>query len=77
MYKTCKQCLQEKSLKDFYSHPKTKDGTVNRCKECIKLGRKTEKERKMARINDLKRTKNPERIQYMKTISKRFRTENP
>jgi hypothetical protein len=34
--KTCFKCKEEKSLDDFYKHKKTKDGRVNKCKECNK-----------------------------------------
>lgn len=34
--KICKKCEIEKSLNDFYKHPKTKDGYSPECKECKK-----------------------------------------
>jgi hypothetical protein len=32
--KTCTKCNIEKSLIDFYSHPKTQDGKQSSCKKC-------------------------------------------
>lgn len=34
--KVCFKCKKEKPLKDFYAHPKMKDGHFNKCKECYK-----------------------------------------
>ena len=77
MFKDCKQCTKNKPLSDFYSHPLTKDKVTGRCKECIKSGRRSEKERTMARAHDILRAKTPKRIAYQKMITHRFRTENP
>lgn len=34
--KTCKKCLQEKSLDEFYPHPRMHDGHLNKCKDCAR-----------------------------------------
>lgn len=34
--KKCFKCKLTKDLNDFYKHPNTLDGTVNKCKECNK-----------------------------------------
>lgn len=34
--KTCFRCGAAKPLADFYTHPKMKDGRLNKCKECTK-----------------------------------------
>ena len=38
--KTCKVCLIEKPLTDFYFHKNSKDGCLARCKKCISDQRK-------------------------------------
>lgn len=34
--KECKDCKETKPVDEFYEHPLTKDGHLNRCKECHK-----------------------------------------
>lgn len=34
--KTCRFCLADKPLDDFYAHPAGKDGVMQHCKECHK-----------------------------------------
>lgn len=34
--KKCFKCFKEKPITDFYKHPKTADGTVNKCKPCFR-----------------------------------------
>ena len=34
--KKCFKCKSEKPLKDFYKHPKTADGHLNKCKICTR-----------------------------------------
>lgn len=38
--KTCKDCLQDKSLDDYYKNPAGRDGHQNRCKECSKAAKR-------------------------------------
>lgn len=75
--KQCKECLQEKELDEFYNHPATKDKKLPRCKECIKAGRRTEKEREMARIRDRERTKTEKFKIKQKRYSEKFKREQP
>lgn len=75
--KTCKNCLQEKPLEDFYSHPDTKDWRLSSCKECIKEWRRSENERIMARRRDNERSKRKDRIEYLTRNTKKFRLKNP
>ena len=64
--KICKECLIEKDLYEFYKHPQWVLWTLPRCKECIKTWRKTERERKMARVNDSKISKKLNRKKYIR-----------
>lgn len=75
--KKCKECNLEKELSEFYKHPQWVMGTLPRCKDCIKKWRKTEREREMARINDLKRSKSPKRIAYSIERTRKYRQVNP
>ena len=64
----CKQCNIFKELNDDnrYKHNEGFLWVLWRCKECIKAGRKTEYELKMARKRDAKRYKeNPQRREYI------------
>jgi hypothetical protein len=40
--KTCKNCLVEKPLDEYYTHKRTKDGKGSWCKKCL-ISRTTEK----------------------------------
>ena len=35
--KTCFKCGQSKPLNEFYAHPRCRQGTLNKCKECTKI----------------------------------------
>ncbi len=35
MKKTCKQCCQEKPIKEFYAYKAKADGLHNHCKSCM------------------------------------------
>lgn len=53
--KKCIRCGTDKDLNSFYSHPKMKDGHLNKCKECC---RTQQKERSAILINDPEWLKN-------------------
>ncbi len=62
----CKQCLREKELSEFYKHPLWFMWVLWRCKDCIKLWRKTESEKIMSRSRDRDRyINNPKRRAYI------------
>ena len=75
--KICKECLIEKDLSEFYKHPQWVLWTLPRCKECIKAWRKTERERKMARVKDSKRSKTIKRKKYAKEHHEKRIINNP
>ena len=77
MKKICKECSIEKELSFYYNHPEWFLWTLWSCKECIIKWRKTERERKMARVVDNKRSKKKERIIYSTIRCKKRREENP
>jgi ribosomal protein S27AE len=35
--KTCFKCGQSKPLNEFYAHPRCRQGTLNKCKQCTKI----------------------------------------
>lgn len=49
--KKCIRCGNDKELNDFYVHPQTRDGHLNKCKECCK---------EVADIREKKLRMNPE-----------------
>ena len=72
----CKECWTEKKLDEYYKHPEWYMWVLWRCKECIKSGRRTEKERIKARLQDKKRNKNESRLQYIKKYKAQYRNKN-
>lgn len=77
MKQHCKECRELKELTEYYKHPEWLNGVLWRCKECIKRWRRSEEERKKARVNDIKRSKDIDRIKYTTQNTKRWRMENP
>ena len=71
--KICFKCNVEKEITDFYAHPATRDGHLNKCKECAKRDVREHRENNLERIRqyDTERANNPERIlarkEYRKT----------
>jgi len=75
MKQICKECWEEKELTEFYSHPQWKNWVLWRCKECIKKGRKSSRERELARKWEKDNRIRPK--WYWTTMCKKFRQENP
>ena len=74
MEQVCKECNITKDLVEYYKHPEGRNWVLWRCKECIKTGRKSERERVMARIVDKNRMR-PEWYNYNRTVE--YRESNP
>lgn len=76
IYLKCKECWEYKELwKDNrYCHPEWFLWVLWRCKDCIKKGRRSEKEREMSRKVDLKRyyNENWKRKKWMKQWTKEY-----
>ena len=45
MKKKCIWCGMEKDISEYYSHPRTADGHLNKCKECCKKQNKDNREK--------------------------------
>lgn len=69
--KICFKCNLSKPLNDFYKHPKTRDGHLNKCKSCNKLDSKSDYYKKaedpewLAKENERGREKS-KRLNYPK-----------
>jgi len=77
MKQHCKECKELKEISEYYKHPQGQNWVLSRCKECVKRWRRSEKERKMARVNDNKRSKTPHRLKQLTKQCKQYRKENP
>jgi len=78
MIQKCKECNIEKELSWYYKHPEWLNWVLGRCKDCIKLGRKSEKEKIMARIRDKDRYyNNKKRRDYCFNRSSQWAKDNP
>ena len=90
--KKCYACGETKKLSEFYSHRKSRDGTVNKCKECTKKDVRENRKRNIEhyREYDKRRAMLPKRVKmredYAKTddgkkaikrASNRYRAKHP
>jgi hypothetical protein len=76
--KRCFKCGLVKDRSLFYGHKGMADGLLGKCKECTK---KDSNDRRLANIEtvreyDRNRSKNKERIDYSREISKKWRKED-
>lgn len=74
----CKKCGEEKSLSEYYKHPKGKDGHDTKCKECARklVTAAREKNIEAARAYDRARSKLPHRQEMNRQNTKRYRQKN-
>lgn len=57
MKKICKDCNLEKDIKEFYKHPQTKDGYLNKCKDCVRQRVKNHRDKNIDRIREYDRAR--------------------
>ena len=62
--KVCFKCNTPKELKDFYKHPKTKDGYLGKCKVCTKLDSKITTEKLISTPEGLEKERERHRNKY-------------
>lgn len=76
--KTCFKCKCQKPFSEFYKHPKTADGLLNKCKECTKNDVLLHRQNNIEKIRayDRERGKLPERAKKASQISAAWRKED-
>lgn len=62
--KVCFKCNEKKEFKDFYTHPKTKDGYLGKCKICTKLDTKITTEKLISTPEGLEKERERHRNKY-------------
>jgi hypothetical protein len=69
--KTCRECGKDKSLAEFYKHPKMLDGHLNKCKACVKARVKTHRSENISKIREYDRSRgsDPHRVTARKAYS--------
>jgi hypothetical protein len=62
--KVCFKCNEQKELKDFYTHPKMKDGYLGKCKICTKLDTKITTKKLISTPDGLEKERQRHREKY-------------
>lgn len=77
--KRCRDCQKVKPLDAFYLHEQTKDGRLNKCKECVKARVKSRYYRDHEKVcaYERERQKLPGRRRNKVVYSRRHRERNP
>ena len=81
MNKKCFKCGVEKSLDEFYLHPRMSDGHLNKCKSCTKKDVENRyydpKKREMIFNYEIKRGQQPERKKKRLEYQRKMRLKHP
>lgn len=68
MKKKCICCGIEKDISEYYSHPRTADGHLNKCKECCKKQNKDNREKHLEYYREYDRNR-PNKRERAKKVS--------
>ena len=76
--KVCKMCGKEKSLIEYYKHPKTTDGHLGKCKECAKIDTSSNYRNNIQHYHEYEaeRRNNETRILDRRKSSKKYSSQN-
>ena len=70
MKKTCMKCGKSRPINDFYKHPQTGDGHLNKCKECCRLDSIQNRRNKIDYYRDYDRNRNS--LPHRQNLRKQF-----
>lgn len=79
MVKVCLACGVSKELTEFYTHPETSDGYINKCKACKKEESRKNRERNIDyyRAYDRRRAESDHRKENTKRVVHEYRKKYP
>ena len=78
-HKVCYACKATLPMKDFYKHPKSADGYLNKCQSCCRAHATANRWKNIERIRqyDSQRGKNPDRVAETVRRTKKKRQSDP